>query len=59
LPLVNVFEDLIYPDRKSLMDEVKMKNESNRYTADGTYVVYTLDGEWREFCKKVLQREFE
>ena len=57
--LINIFEDLMYTDRKNLMDDVKMKNETTRYSADGTYIVYSLDGNWREFCKKVLELEFE
>lgn len=59
LYLINLYEDLMYPDRKEYMNEIKMKNRSNKYTSDGTYILYTYYGDWREFCKQVLEREFD
>ena len=56
--LVNIFEDLVLPGNDDLMEEVKQEFAANRYTEDGTYIVYSMTSEWIKFFKKVIKREF-
>ncbi len=41
-----------------MMDEVKLENEANTFTADGTLVIHTPVGQWKKPCKKLIAREF-
>jgi hypothetical protein len=55
--IINAVEDIIAPGNGEIMQEVRSENLSHLFTADGAIIVYTPQGNWLSFCKKILDRD--
>ncbi|MBN1576118.1 MAG: hypothetical protein JW913_06180 [Chitinispirillaceae bacterium] len=52
-----LLEELFYPEYKWVMDAIQNRNNAGRFDDDGTCVVYTPTGNWREFCRTILKSD--
>ena len=48
-------EELVYPAVKDLMEMVHDENRATMYDENGVYTISTLEGNWLQFCKKVIE----
>ncbi|MBN1396607.1 MAG: T9SS type A sorting domain-containing protein [Bacteroidetes bacterium] len=47
--------DLTYKGNKKVMDDILNENSNNLYTEEGVFVIYTQQGNWLKYGKKLLE----